>query len=116
MKRLLLLTLISACISVAADVTGKWAMMVQLDAGSGQPNFEFKQAGEKLTGTYSGILGSASLTGSVKGSKIEFTFKGENSGEKFDVVYSGTVEGEKSMKGTVKLGDLGSGTFTGKKE
>jgi alpha-acetolactate decarboxylase len=31
------------------------------------------------------------------------------------VVYSGTLDGEKKMKGTVKLGDLGSGTFTAQK-
>ena len=116
MTRILLLTLISACITFAADVTGKWAITVQSDAGSGEPKFEFKQTGEKLTGTYTGLLGSAAVTGTVKGNKIEFTFKAENGGEKFDVIYSGTVDGDKSMKGSVKLGELGSGTFAGTKE
>ena len=82
MTRILLLTLISACITFAADVTGKWAITVQLDAGSGEPKFEFKQTGEKLTGTYTGLLGSAALTGTVKGNKIEFTFKAENGGRR----------------------------------
>lgn len=116
MKRILLLTFLSACISFAADVTGKWAMSVQLDAGTGEPKIELKQTGEKVTGTYNGLLGSSPLAGTVKGNKIEFTFKAEYGGEKFDVTYSGTVEGDKSMKGTVKMGDLGSGTFAGTKE
>src|SRR5947207_9024774 len=36
------------------DVTGKWAFTVETSAGSGTPKFTFKQAGEKLTGHYSG--------------------------------------------------------------
>ena len=116
MNRFLLLTILSACISFAADVTGKWAMSVKLDAGTGEPKIELKQSGEKVTGTYAGLLGTSPLEGTVKGNKIEFTFKAEFSGEKFDVTYSGTIEGDKSMKGSVKKGDLGSGTFTGTKE
>ena len=36
-----------------------------LDAGSGTPIFVFKQSGEKLTGTYSGLMGNAELTGTA---------------------------------------------------
>ena len=35
--------------------------------GKGSPSFEFKQEGEKLTGTYSGKFGKAALTGTVSG-------------------------------------------------
>ena len=39
------------------DVTGKWAANVETSAGSGAPNFTFKQDGEKLTGHYVGTFG-----------------------------------------------------------
>ncbi len=99
----------------AADVSGKWDFEIALDAGSGNPKFEFQQKGEILSGTYTGLLGSAAVSGAVKGNNISFAFDSEYSGEKFRVVYEGVVEDSKSMKGTVKLGSLGSGTFTAKK-
>src|SRR5262245_13559096 len=54
------------------DVTGAWNVTVETDAGSGNPSFNFKQEGEKLTGKYKGLLGEFDLTGTVKGDKIEF--------------------------------------------
>ncbi len=54
------------------NLTGKWVLDVQTDAGSGTPTVTLKQDGEKLTGHYSGQLGEADVTGSVKGN--EFTF------------------------------------------
>ena len=75
MLKSILLVLLLCCTSAwAYDITGKWEFAVELDAGSGSPTFEFKQAGEKLTGTYNGLLGSAQLTGTVKGDAIEFSF------------------------------------------
>ena len=49
------------------NVTGTWNFAVELDLGSGEPVFVFKQDGERLTGTYEGVFGSAELTGTVKG-------------------------------------------------
>jgi hypothetical protein len=96
----------------ATDVTGTWNFDVKAEAGSGSPTFVFKQAGEKLTGTYKGQLGEAPINGTVRGSEIKFTFKGM---QDIEVEYSGTVEGN-TMKGTVSLGSYGKGTFTGKKQ
>lgn len=97
------------------DVTGSWAFEVQTDAGSGSPTMTFKQEGEKLTGHYSGQLGEAPLAGTVKGTAIEFGIDISVQGNQFHIVYSGTVEKD-SMKGTVKLGDAGAGSFTAKKK
>ena len=74
MKRLLLL-LATAATLLAADITGAWEFNVETDMGSGNPSFTFKQDGTKLTGDYSGQLGSAPLTGTVEGDKVEFTFR-----------------------------------------
>jgi hypothetical protein len=97
------------------DVTGTWAMAVETAAGSGTPTMVLKQEGEKLTGQYTGQLGEAPVTGTVKGSAIEMGFDIAAQGATIHVSYAGTVDGS-AMKGTVKLGDFGEGTFTGKKQ
>lgn len=97
------------------DVTGTWSFQVETGAGTGTPTMTFKQEGEKLSGHYSGQLGEAPLAGTLKGNAIEFSIDVSVQGTDFHIVYSGTVEKD-SMKGKVKLGDLGEGTFTAKKK
>lgn len=104
----------SSASNAKVDITGAWDVEVQTDQGSGNPAFTFKQDGEKLTGSYKGLLGESTLTGTVKGDKIEFSFKvsGQLEGT---VTYTGTTDG-KTMKGKVSLAGMGEGTFTGKKK
>jgi hypothetical protein len=102
-------------ISAQTNLTGKWVLDVQTDAGSGTPTVTFKQDGDKLSGHYSGQLGEAELTGSVKGNDFTFSFSGDLQGQTFKVTYAGTVTKD-TMKGTVDLGGMASGTFTGKKQ
>ena len=104
--------LLSATLAFGADISGKWTANVVLDAGSGSPNFEFKQTGETLTGMYHGQFGDAPLTGTVKGNKVEFSF-GTDAAK---AAYSGTLDGDTKMKGTVDYGaEAGKGTFTAAK-
>lgn len=103
-----------ASATLAADISGSWEFTVNTSQGSGSPSFEFKQEGEKLTGTYSGLFGKAPISGSVKGDEVEFTFEVPNVDGK--VRYKGTLEGSTSMKGEVDYGDVGKGTFTAKKK
>jgi len=110
MKTLTLL-LLSAALSFAADISGKWTFNVVLDAGSGSPTFEFQQKGEMLTGKYQGQFGEAPVTGTVKGDKVEFSFKGAA----VEAKYSGTLDGATKMKGTCDYGEAGKGTFTATK-
>jgi hypothetical protein len=98
------------------DVTGTWAFEVQTDQGGGMPTMTFKQEGEKLTGKYSGTFGEADLTGTIKGADITFTFGGEIQGQVITSTYKGTVESNTSMKGTLDIAGVGSGTFTAKKK
>jgi hypothetical protein len=101
--------------SAKVDVTGKWAANVETSAGSGAPNFTFKQDGEKLTGHYVGTFGEADLTGTVKGPDIKFTFSVDVQGTKLDETYTGTVDKD-SMKGKVEIVGIGEGTFTAKRQ
>jgi hypothetical protein len=107
----LLLVSTNSLFAQAIDVTGKWNLKVETSAGSGTPVFVLKQAGETITGTYTGQLGQADVKGTLKEKEIKLEFK---AGE-INVVYSGTVDGN-TMKGRAVFGDLGEGTFTGSKE
>jgi hypothetical protein len=99
----------------ASNISGNWAFEVQTDQGSGSPSFTFKQDGEKLTGTYKGAFGEGPVDGTVKGNAINFNVKVNAQGQDVVISYTGTIESG-GMKGTVKLGDLGTGTWTGKRQ
>ena len=99
------------------DVTGNWTLEVTTQAGgTTMPEVTLKQEGETLTGHYtSQALGETNVTGTIKGQQIEFSFNVEVQGFGLHVIYTGTVDGN-SMKGKISLGELGDGTFTGKKQ
>ena len=61
------------------------------------------------------MLGERDFTGTVKGNAINFLVEADIQGQAVKVTYSGTVEKD-TMKGKVALGELGEGTFTGKKK
>lgn len=84
--------------------------------GSGSPVFTFKQDGEKLTGTYSGLFGKADVAGTVKGDAVEFTFNVSGQGQSAKMRYTGKIESAAKMKGEVSLGDFGNGTWTASKK
>jgi hypothetical protein len=119
MSRLLLITLLAGVFCaplLAHDISGNWEFSVETAAGSGSPSFLFKQDGEQLAGTYSGLLGKADLKGTVKGEQIDFTFNFSYSGQSGVAHYTGSIEDDKKMKGKVVIGDLGEGTWTATKQ
>lgn len=98
------------------DVAGTWALTVETPQGTGNPTLTLKQDGETLTGTYlSQFFGERPVTGNMKGDAITFSFTVAMEGNTVTVTYSGTVEKD-TMKGKVAFGDMGEGTFTGKKK
>src|SRR5262249_26462293 len=101
--------------SGASNITGNWAFEVQTDAGSGSPSFTFKQEGERLTVTYKGAFGEGPVEGTVKGNAINFNVKVNAQGQDVVINYTGTIENG-SMKGSVKLGEMGTGTWTAKRQ
>jgi len=100
----------------AHDITGKWTFQVETQLGTGAPTFEFKQTGDKLTGTYNGAFGTAQLTGKVTGDDIEFSFDAVIQDQKAKVVYKGKIEAAGKMKGSVEFSGMGSGSWTGNKQ
>jgi len=115
---LVVLAVASCAAAVSAepfDLSGNWDFQVTTSQGSGTPTFVFKQDAEKLTGTYKGLLGEADLAGTVSGNKLKFSFTGRAQGTDFTVTYEGEIESSDSVKGTIDLGGMASGTFTGKR-
>jgi hypothetical protein len=97
------------------DVSGTWGLEVTTSQGSGTPTIVLKQEGEKLSGQYTGQLGQAPVTGTIKGSDVTFSFTITVEGNTASIIYAGRVEKD-TMKGTVTLGEMGEGTFVGKKK
>ena len=103
---------VTAALLLAADISGTWKVTVEIQGNTGTPTFVLKQDGEKLTGTYSGMLGDAPLTGTVKGDQVEFQFESKSDQISGTVKYKGRITGSK-MKGTFSIGDAGEGTWEG---
>lgn len=118
-KLIIAITFVSAAVlAVAAqakNVTGNWKLTIETPNGPGTPSLVLKQEGEKLSGTYKGRFGESPLEGTIKGNEIKFTVKVNAQGNELAIEYAGTVEGD-TMKGKVKFGEFGEGTFSGKKE
>ena len=80
----------------AADVTGKWTGQVPTrDGGTRESTFNFKQDGEKLTGTMTGPQGDIELKdGAVKGDDVSFNVALSFGGNDVKLIYKGKVAGE----------------------
>ncbi len=98
------------------NLTGQWNVHVETDNGSGDPTFRFVHAGQNLLGQYKGLLGEAVVFGSVsQNGSVRFNFTSRRQDREIPVSYTGKLEGKDSMKGKVKFGDLGEGTWTAKR-
>jgi len=101
----------------AFNISGTWAFSVDLEEGGhGDPTFEFKQQGDKLTGTYDGPMGHQDVTGTVTGNKAVFGFQASNDGETVKATYTATLESETKMSGTVEFSTDVRGKWTAKKK
>ena len=96
-------------------LTGTWALEVKTDAGSGTPTVTFKQEGQKLSGRYVGMFGESALSGEVKEKAFSFSVAVNADGNAVTITYTGTVE-QNALSGRVTFGNLGEGTFTGKRQ
>jgi hypothetical protein len=87
---------ILAAVVQAADVTGKWTGQVPTrDGGTREATFNFKQDGEKLTGTMTGPQGDIELKdGAVKGDDVSFNVALSFNGNDVKLIYKGKVAGE----------------------
>jgi hypothetical protein len=105
--------LVVSSVTAFADhhLTGKWVIDVKLgDGQGGQATLDLKEEAGKITGTYSGALGSVPVTGTASGDQFDIKLESDAG----SVTYKGKVSGD-TMEGTCSYGQLGEGTFTGKR-
>jgi hypothetical protein len=97
----------------APNITGTWDCTIDRPPANGGPvkvTFIFKQEGEKLTGTYTGIgsrgpLSEEKITGTAKDDKAVFAYELKHPGMPdkpgLTVTFNGIVESANKMTGTV---------------
>ncbi|MDO8273372.1 MAG: hypothetical protein Q7U82_15865 [Gammaproteobacteria bacterium] len=96
----------------SADVSGSWAFAVDIMGQTGNAAVTMAQGSDgAVTGHYTGQLGDTDFAGTATGDDFQFTLTSEAG----SVVYKGTLQDDGTLTGTVDLGGMATGTFTGKK-
>ena len=97
MTKSVLIVFALCAVAMAADVTGKWTAQVPGRQGgqTREQTFNFKVAGDKLTGTMSaGQAGEVAIAdGKVSGDNISFTVTREMGGNTVKMNFTGVVSG-----------------------
>ena len=107
----------SAQDTTKVDLSGNWSFTVVYEGGQGSPTVRLTQKGDTLTGRYiSQVFGELDVKGTVKGKEFNFSFTTSAGGDPFSMTFNGTVETRESLKGSVDMGGMGSGTFTARRE
>lgn len=97
-------------------IAGKWTMTLELSIGTATPALEFKQDGEKITGTYTGRYGVSALTGTLKERTIQFSFTVDAEGQASRMSFRGEVAADGlTMRGGATIEGLGDATWSAKK-
>ena len=100
------LSMVTASAWTATDISGTWAFTIERVNGPVTATAVFKQDGEKLTGTYSGLFGEHKFVGTLKGDKAAFTWENipdPNGKRPPTVTFNGTLESPIRMTGTVEV-------------
>jgi hypothetical protein len=119
-----LLALVSVCalvlaaavatLQAQASVAGEWTLTINGPQGAVDTDASFKQAGDKVTGTFSSQLGETNVEGTMSGSTLSLAFNVVTPNGPIDIRMTAEVAGAE-MKGTIDYG-MGTADFTGKKK
>lgn len=96
------------------DISGDWTLSINGPQGAIDTEASFKQAGDKVTGTFSSPMGETSVEGTMSGSTLSITFNVVTPNGPIDVKMTAEVTGGE-MKGMVDF-SMGTADFTGKKK
>jgi hypothetical protein len=92
---LLVLALLTAATTFAADVNGTWTASFETQVGTQNYTYTFKVEGGKLTGTAKSNLGEATITGgTVAGDDISFVENLDYQGMPLQIPYKGKISGD----------------------
>lgn len=99
----------------APQLAGKWQVSLEMEVGTAAVVMEFKQDGEKLTGTYTGRYGAYPFVGTMKGRTLDFvvTINAEGTETKMHFIGDLSPTGD-AIKGTAHLGGMGEAGWIAK--
>jgi hypothetical protein len=106
-----------------SDIAGMWEMRYASDAGAMAASFELHREGSKVTGKWSGPLGSdRPIWGTWRDGYVELTFSGEWPKESrqgtpgpVDAFLTGWIDGD-SAKGRMRVEGRSDGTWVGRRK
>jgi L-seryl-tRNA(Ser) seleniumtransferase len=98
----------------AADVTGRWDVEVQYEAGSATHKIFLEAKGNRLTGTHIGWAFEGALRGSVDGDKVQFRSSLPVGGQRLSYKFSGRVTSD-AISGEVELGEYGTAKWSARR-
>jgi len=97
-------------------ITGKWSMMMEMSMGTATVALDFKQDGEKITGTYTGSYGEFPLEGILQARALEFAVYTTIEGQESTMNFSGEIaEDGESIVGSAILGQMGEAGWLAKR-
>ena len=97
----------------AIDVSGPWALTIDMSVGTASPTVDFKQDGEKLTGVYAGRYGDYPVSGTLKGKVISFSFTMRSADDPVVMTFTGEVASDgRTMKGKADMAEMGDADWT----
>ena len=102
----------------AANVNGKWNLIIDFQGQKLPVTLMLKQDGSKVSGSLDSMMGKGDISDAkVNGNKFVGTAKSQIQGQAMDLVINGTVDGD-SMKGTLTIPMPGAPplNFTGTRE
>jgi hypothetical protein len=106
----------SAQDTTKVDLSGNWAFSVTYEGGQGSPTVRLTQKGDSLTGLYiSQAFGELDVKGTIKGREFSFGFTTSAGGDPFSMTFTGVAESSDSLKGSLSMGTMGSGSFTARR-
>jgi hypothetical protein len=91
-----LILMVLAAAAMAADITGAWSGTASMGDNQITLTYNFKQDGDKLTGTVVGPQGDPLplVDGKVDGDKVAFAVNVDMNGNNAKFVSTGTIKGE----------------------
>ena len=110
------MTILLATSTLAADISGKWVGQVPGRNGLTETTFNFKSAGDQLTGTMTGPMGDLPIKeGKVTGDDVSFKVTLEFNGNSIGLMFTGKVSGSEIKMKRQREGADQSQEFTLKK-
>jgi uncharacterized protein involved in outer membrane biogenesis len=104
-----------AVVGAQADVSGRWNMTIDSDAGSQSATLTLQQSGESFSGSIGGDQGTFDFDGGmISGNKLEWVLEIDAQGTFIEISMDGTVDGDQ-INGTMDFGGQGGGDWTARR-